>query len=136
MDSITSAEKHVYLASPIGTYHTPRYDRMLAHAGRHFPDASILPARGLYRDVADFKRRWPRLLPTLSALAFFADEAGYIGYGVWTEIRDMRRRGLPVWFLTDDGALYAWEAVRFGVPDEQDWRRYLRVTLGKDLVPA
>jgi hypothetical protein len=129
MDIVATHPPNVYLASPIATYYTLRYDRMRAHVERLFPGAAIVAARGLYRNSADFLRRWPTIRHSLSTLVFFTDEQQYIGYGVFTEIRDARDGGLPVFFLTDDGILHALDDVILGQPNEDDWRRYMRVSV-------
>src|SRR5262249_53204282 len=89
----------VYVASPLSTYQTKRYDLMLAYARRHFLDADLLPARGLYRDTAHWRQSWPRQLHRITTLVFFAATDGSIGRGVVTEIEDARRHGVPVHFL-------------------------------------
>lgn len=114
----------VYLASSLPTFATDRYGRMVEHAGARFPRATILPARDLFESNAGWRRRWPRVLRSLAALAVFADAEGWIGNGVWSEVRDALRRGLPVYFLTDDGAAHPWETVAVADRNPDDWRRY------------
>lgn len=95
----------IYLASPIGTYASKRYDRMATMAAGHFPDAMIVPARGLYRDTPEWRARWPNKASQYDALAFFADELGFIGIGVAREIADIEALGRPVHWLNDTGDL-------------------------------
>jgi len=97
--------ERIYIASPISTYQTTRYDRMLTEIARHFPRAEILQARHLFQSTADWRRRWPQLLPTLTGLVFFSDVDSTIGLGVWSEIQDAGDR-IPVWFLDDDGRMH------------------------------
>lgn len=95
----------VYVASSLSTYRTPRYDRMVASVREQFPHATILPARDQFTSNHDWRRRWPDLLPTLQGVVFFADNDGYVGYGVWTELNDALDRGIPVRYLTPNGGL-------------------------------
>lgn len=118
---------YVYLASPLTTYRTPRYDRMIEAARQRFPGATILPARGLFFGARDWLNRWPAVLETLAGIAFFTDEAGWIGKGVFTELMDARDAGLPIWVLTDDGAVHSPYAFAISGVDEEDWRQYARI---------
>ena len=129
MKTLTKGVDRVYLASPLATYFTPRYDRTLTHAQQHFLGAEIIAARGLYATTQEWQRAWPLLVPTLTALVFFTDPQRWIGYGVWTEIKDAMHQGLSISWLTDNGLLHDWKAVQLSVPNEQDWRQYLRVSL-------
>lgn len=96
----------VYVASSLSTYDTPRYDRMIDAVRLHFPEADLLPARDQFTSNADWRRKWPRMLPTLAAVVFFDDGDGYLGLGVSTEIVHAHRSGLPVWFLDDAETLH------------------------------
>jgi hypothetical protein len=120
----------IYIASPVGTYDTPRYDLMIAHAQRAFPDAKLLPARGLYRDRAHWLATWPAHLARLLALVFFTDRDGSIGYGVYKEITDAQARGVPIHYLSDGGALVLGARVALDLLDGGlPWRRYAQVRL-------
>lgn len=116
----------VYVASPLTTYQTPRYDCMCATVRTLFPHADVLPARGLFASNAGWRARWPALLPTLAAVVFFTDDAGWIGKGVWAEISGAAHAGVPVALLTDGGSLYDIGSLAFHV-DEDDWRQYAHV---------
>jgi len=61
---INEAAQRIYIASPIATYQSPRYDQKLAQIARHFPGAEILQARHLFDSTADWRRRWPKARPT------------------------------------------------------------------------
>jgi len=119
----------VYLASPLSTYRTPRYGAMVSRARAHFPDAEIVPARDAFRDRGDWLARWPGILPTLAAVVVFADENGWIGAGVWAEVHDARRHGVPVYVLDDAGGLRRWESVRVTERRPDDWDRTARLDL-------
>jgi len=119
---------NVYLASSLATYHTPRYARMCNRAHTCFPKATILPARDLFTSNESWRAGWPAVLASCAALAFFADDAGWIGYGVWTEMHDAARAGLPIWYLSRTGAPHPLERLTFTV-DEDDWRQYASVAL-------
>lgn len=88
----------VYVASSLSTYDTPRYDRMISAVRLHVPKADILPARDQFTSNADWRRRWPEILPTLAAVVFF-DDRGTIGRGVYQEIEDAQSVRLPVFYL-------------------------------------
>lgn len=118
----------VYLASPLSTYHTPRYDRMCEHVRNLFPNATVLPARDCGFTRATWLPRWRTMLPTLVAVVFFRDEAGMIGKGVYTEILDADARGLPIWMVDDAGMAHHADDLWYGDPDEADWRAYVSVT--------
>ncbi len=109
-DVACGTPERVYIASPISTYQTPRYDRMLTEIAQHYPRAEILQARHLFQSTADWRRRWPQLLPTLTGLVFFSDVDSTIGLGVWSEIQDAADR-IPVWFLDDDGRWHSLDHV-------------------------
>jgi hypothetical protein len=120
----------IYIASPVATYDTPRYDLMIAHAQSAFPDGELLPARGLYRDSAHWLATWPAHLARLLALVFFTDSDGSIGYGVYKEIADAQARDIPIHYLSDSGALILGERMALDVIDGGlSWRRYAGVRL-------
>ena len=94
------SSSRVYVASPLSTYQTDRYEAMVSRIRSHAPDADILPARDLFTGNADWRRNWPVILPMLDAVVFFADEDGCIGAGTEQEIADAQLTGIPVFFLT------------------------------------
>jgi hypothetical protein len=118
----------VYLASSMSTYQTPRYDAMVAHVQRAWPDAELLPARGLYTSSAHWLATWPNHLARLTATVFFADVDGSVGKGVYKEIEDALAASLPVFYLYDDGGMVPREAVSLIlIRDGMNWRKYARV---------
>ncbi|MDQ3642776.1 MAG: hypothetical protein M3450_15225 [Actinomycetota bacterium] len=106
--------QRVYVASPLTTYRTSRYEAKLAQVIEQFPDATLLPARDLFRSTADWRTRWPALLPTLTELVFFAETDGTIGLGVWSELHDAADC-IPVWYLDDAGCWFPVAAVTITV---------------------
>lgn len=92
----------VYVASPLTTFQTARYDAKLRQISTRFPTAKLLPARDLFRSTTEWQEQWPLLLPTLAALVFFSETNGTIGLGVWSELHDAVE-SLPVWYLDDGG---------------------------------
>lgn len=94
-----TSPSRVYIASPISTYGTARYDAMVSRVRSHFPESDILPARDLFTSNADWRRKWPVILPTLDAVVFFDDDDGCIGAGTEQEITDAQSAGIPVSFL-------------------------------------
>ncbi len=107
--------RRVYVASPITTYRTPRYDLKLVLIAQHFPRAEILQPRHLFQSTADWRRRWPRILPTLTDLVFFAETDRTIGLGVWSEPDQDAARCVPVWFLADDDRWHSLDGVTVDV---------------------
>lgn len=122
--------QRIYLASPLQTFNQPRYDRELAQVERHFPDAIILTARGMFRNNQEWRQGWPWLLNGLDAVVFFADDAGFVGKGTWTECMDAYRRGLPVHYLTERGDLYGFidsDDIMVQI-NPRDWKRYALIS--------
>lgn len=89
----------VYIACPLSTMDTPRYNAMLARVRELVPDADFLPARDLFASNAEWRARWSTLLATLDAVIFFDDDDGCIGAGTEQEITDAWLAGIPVFFL-------------------------------------
>lgn len=96
------------------TYRTPRYEAKLSQIGERFPAATLLPARDLFRSTAEWRMRWPDLLPTLTELVFFPESDGTIGLGVWSELHDAADQ-LPIWYLDDAGRWFPLAAVEITV---------------------
>lgn len=113
-DVANGVVRRVYVASPITTYGTPRYDLKLALIAQHFPRAEILQPRHLFQSTAEWQKRWPRILSTLTDLVFFAEIDRTIGLGVWSELQDAADR-LPVWFLSDDDRWHSLDDVSIHV---------------------
>lgn len=121
--------EQVYLAAPKSEYGSPRYARLVALTRKHFPDAEVIEARTAFSDTADWRASWPDILATLSALVFLTTETGWIGRGVWAEIREARDLGLPVYHLTDRGRLVPLPDLTFSRPNPEDWTAHVRVTV-------
>lgn len=121
----------VYVASSLSTYSTARYEQMIDAARSHYPQATILPARDQFTSTDDWRRRWPELLNTLQAVVFFADDDGYIGYGVFTELTDALDRGIPVRYLAPNGGLYEISAddgeIETTAFRPGDWRQFATI---------
>ncbi len=117
----------VYVASPISTYHTSHYDRMVSMIRERFRKHRILPARDLLSSNEDWLRQWRCLLPRLDRIVVFADKSGVIGGGVFKEVFDARVVGVPVHFLTDDGRLVPVSRLRFQFLNGDDLRHFARV---------
>ncbi len=120
----------VYLASPMPTYQTARYDTMIEHARRAFPGAELLPARGLYHSSEHWLATWPEHLRRITTAVFFTDVDRSIGLGVYHEVQDVLAAGMPVHLLQDSGKLIPFERVRLSLIDGgASWRCYARVTV-------
>lgn len=124
-DVASDTLRRVYVASPITTYQTPRYDLKLTLIAQHFPRAEILQPRDLFHSTADWRRRWPRILPTLTDLVFFAETDRTIGLGVWSELQDAAGC-IPVWFLDDDDRWHSLDDITVEVIGE-DFSRFASV---------
>ena len=101
-----SAEKvspSLYLAAPLTTYNTARYDWAVSQARREFPQHVLLSARDLCTSTADWRVKWPRLLPTLDTIVFISEPDGAIGIGVFLEVAQMLARGRPAYYLAEQG---------------------------------
>jgi len=98
----------VYAAHPMTSYGTGHEARMLAHLGRHFPEAEVVnpSAQGWVSDD-DWLADWGALLPILDLLVVFAGPDGTIGAGCLREIADALARCIPVLTLDNDGQLRA-----------------------------
>jgi len=89
----------VYIASPLATYKTPRYDTAVRSIQRAMPDARLLPARDQFRSNHHWRRTWRSVLRLTDGLVFFTDTDNTIGAGVARELRDAWDSGIPVFFL-------------------------------------
>jgi hypothetical protein len=89
----------VYVASPLSTFLTDRYDTQLARLQKLLPNAELVPARELFTSNADWRQQWPALLRTLDVVVFFDDDDGCIGAGTVQEICGAWSSGIPVFFL-------------------------------------
>lgn len=124
------ARARVYLAAPKSEYETPRYRRLAAHAKQCFPRAELIEARTVFEDVWDWREHWPDLLQRITVLVFCTTPDGWVGRGVWTEIHTARPR-VPVYYLTDQGALVPFSGLSFSRPNPDDWTRHVRVRVRK-----
>ncbi len=123
----------LYLAAPLSTYNTPRYEWALLWLRTCAPPGvPIIHARDAFTSTADWRARWPAVLARLAGLVFIADEAGYIGAGVWREMGDALAHGLPVLYLDDRGDVHPYHALHFGPANADNWRRYRLVTLAAE----
>lgn len=57
----------------------------------------------MFNATFEWLEQWPGILATLDGLVAFGDEEGWIGRGVFVEVTDALRRGLPVWYLPASG---------------------------------
>ncbi|MHB9129874.1 MAG: hypothetical protein ACYDBB_02135 [Armatimonadota bacterium] len=98
----------LYVASPITTYQTLRYDRMLTMIRHSFPDCELLPAREMFPNTETWKTSWPTVLACIDALIFFDDGKRIIGRGVYHETLSAHRQGKPIYYLSDDGLVWCY----------------------------
>src|SRR5690242_8967484 len=121
------SDERVYLAAPKSEYETTRYRRLARRAGRLFPNAVLIEARTAFSGLADWSLRWVPVLKSVARFVFITTPDGFIGRGVWAEIRDAQAR-VPVCLLTDEGALIPLDDLTFSPADPEDWTRHVRVT--------
>lgn len=96
----------LYVASPIPTYDTIRYDRMLSLIRHALPTTDVLPARGCFADTATWLREWPAILQRIDGLIFFDDGQGVVGRGVYHEVCTTMAAGKPTVYLSNDGLFW------------------------------
>ncbi len=97
-----TARSGIYLASPIPTYATVRYDRMSDLVQSRYPGETVLEARRLFTSSEDWRAQWPGIVARIARLVFFANEDGSLGAGVMRELYDARWHNVPIEFITDD----------------------------------
>ena len=120
----------IYLAAPLTTYGTAAYEAALAGCRARWLEAEIISPRDAFADRAEWLTRWPTVLARCDRLVFIADADGVIGYGVWQEVHDAERRGLPVLYLDAAGRFIPRERVQLRKASERshgDWRSYATV---------
>lgn len=104
---MTASGKVVYLAAPMVTYHTERYERNRERVAALFPGAELIcpPDGPLYPDGHTFSATFRGHVAACTDLVCFPDEDGFLGRGTVTEVSYAQRLGKAVWHLTDDGEL-------------------------------
>ena len=110
-------------------YDSSRYQEMRSAAIGHFPRATILEPKRLFRSRQHWLTTWPVLLPTLTRVVFFAADGGWLGRGVLTELQDVKARRLPIHLLAENGELIPWTQLTFSIPDPGNWTRHLQVSV-------
>src|SRR5690348_7615788 len=85
--NINHMTSSVYLAYPLHIHQSLRAGWLVHLARERFPNAAILVGCDLFTSHHDWRRRWPAILPTLSAVCVATDADGWIGRGVFTEAR-------------------------------------------------
>jgi len=119
--------KPVYIASPIQTYWTTRYDDMVRVVGERFGDE--LQARYLFTSNSQWLDEWPHTLQNISAVIFFDDETGWIGKGVLKEINDAVQLKIPVYYIDDQFTFHAVDEFKIEEHVDNPWRRYAEVKI-------
>ena len=119
----------IYLSAPLPLYRSQRYTSGLARLGALCPGVVILEALEEYRSTLDWSERMPATLSRASALVFLTTREGWIGRGVWDEIDAARKRGMPVYHLSDEGRLIPADALAFTDPDPSNWTHHVQVTV-------
>ena len=120
----------VYLASPKPTFGTQWASFMLGRARRLFPHGAVIAAGTLFVSDEDWLKRWPFVLPSLAALAFFSEPDGTLGMGVCKEITDAQALGLPVVLVTERGRALTPDRFELVPHEVRSPRRFARVVTG------
>lgn len=92
-----------YVASPVAMYTKPIYNKLLHQIQSEYGDFEVVPARGLYGSMQQFREKWPTILPSIGLLIFISDKDNTIGRGVWIEIHDALSHKIPVMYMTYSG---------------------------------
>ncbi len=75
-----TTHENVYLAAPLSTFATPRYDAALALIRERHPHARILSPRDAFKSNADWLEQWPSIRPTITALYLLTGDGSYYDY--------------------------------------------------------
>lgn len=97
--------RRVYLASPIPTYWTLRYERYLEHLRRLAPGADLLEPRRLRWTAESWLAEGRELLAGCDALVAFGLPGDIIGRGVARELDWAAELGVPTFQLKLSGPL-------------------------------
>ncbi len=107
-----------YFASPLPTYGTARYDRILALVGATYPNEPVFEPRHLFAGHDDWRAQWPDIVRSIARLVFFANDDGSLGAGVVRELHDARWHNVPIAFASDDGTLVSTYTLEFTSADD------------------
>jgi len=109
------SERCIYIASPVSTYQSRRYDLMSSRVAQRYPGATIMVARGMYESSHDWRKKWPEVLPRIDEFVFFAELDGTVGMGVCKELHDADMGGIPIWYLHHDGRWFEPDVLEFTI---------------------
>jgi|SRR5579859_2253570 len=122
-----------YVTCSLSMHEHPDYDRVIQQIWsilqyiRPDDENKLVEARGLYSGGKDWQEKWPKVRDSLTGGLFFTvDVDGYIGRGVYTEVLDTIKKGLPCYLVMPDGNFFP--ITDFSGPafiDGPDWRTYL-----------
>ena len=127
LGTIPAVRERVYIAAPISSFGSPRYERMLGQLREALPEAEMVEARRAFRSNEHWRSHWPEILAGINRLAFLTADDGTIGAGVFQELMDARFAGLTVELITDEGSLLPLEALVFAYVGDGDPVRFARV---------
>ncbi|MHB8324795.1 MAG: hypothetical protein ACYDEA_03470 [Candidatus Dormibacteria bacterium] len=97
--------RRVYLASPIPTYWTRRYERHLERLQGLAPAAQIVEPRNLGWDSGAWLAEGREVIAGCDALVAFGLAGGVIGRGVWQELVWARELGLATFHIKLSGPM-------------------------------
>ena len=88
-----------YLASPMSTYRTERYDAMVDLVRAKLGPVTEPLTKDMFVSNLQWLAALPEILSQVVGVAFFADGDGFLGMGVVKEVDAAVALGLPVFFL-------------------------------------
>lgn len=89
---------NIYIASPVSTYTTSRYDKVRELVHTQFPDDVIYAARGMYANSEDWISQWPTIAKRMDICVYFAAADGTYGRGVYHELESFFAAHKPVYY--------------------------------------
>lgn len=119
-------DRVIYLAAPVTLYCAPQYDRAL----RLLEDLGaglVISARERFPNCEAWLREFPQVLSQVDALVVALGTDRVVGAGVVRELVEAVARGLPVHFLTPDGAFHRLRGARLRILSGTSLRRFARV---------
>jgi hypothetical protein len=87
----------VYLAAPLTRAGDPNYPEVVRAVKAHFKTEVLFEGLQGYDDTFDWRKRWPEILPRLTALVVWPGPGGVVGWGCYAEIMGAYDRKIPVY---------------------------------------
>ena len=125
----TDGRHFVYIASPLSTFRSPRYHRILARLGDGLPNSEFIIGRDRseFDDAEDVERaRWSAILRQCTMMCVIPDHEGWISQRIWEEMWDAVNHDLHVLVATADGWLTPLDRVTVREFHPGERRRFAR----------